>query len=264
MITFSWTLILVAVSDFLAGIFLQSPFLSSWGIAVLLTFYLLLLFGGALYFIMLSNFRSKEKMQKMRSEWSLRLHNDIGNDLASVAGRVEILKKKLADADGKTKDNLDKTQSILKQVMINLRFVFDVLDPEKQTLSIVLNKIRSEAEDMLATKNIKLDFRNELAPTKEWKIDLARIDKLYLAMKEAVGNIVKHSQATLSTIHIYQEKQGVRVEITDNGKGFDVNETHDGNGIKNLHRDARDAVMDAQISSKPGEGTKVSLLLLEL
>ncbi len=203
-------------------------------------------------------------MQKMRSEWSLRLHNDIGNDLASVAGRVEILKKKLADTDVKTKDNLDKTQSILKQVMINLRFVFDVLDPEKQTLNIVLNKIHSEAEDMLAAKNITLDFRNDLAPAREWKIDLTRIDKLYLAMKEVVGNVVKHSEATLTTIHISQQKKGIRVEITDNGKGFDVNKPHDGNGIGNLHRDARAAVMDAQITSKPGEGTNVSLLLLEL
>lgn len=247
-------------------ILLNDTFLDSWGFSVILALYLLLLFGGALYFIMLSNYRSRDKMQRMRSDWSVRLHNNIGNDLSSVLGRVEMLKEKFVSTDPKATKNLDKIQSILEDVSVKLRFVFDILDPDKNTLKIVFDKIHTEAKDMLSAKNITLDYKNELNFDKEIKIDVGRIDKLYLALKEVIGNIAKWSEATEASIHILQQKKGIRIEIQDNGKGFDPDNPgkSGSNGLKNLKNEALKAMMDMEIRSKPGEGTKVSIMMLEL
>ena len=67
----------------------DGPIVGSWWFMPLLGIYLLFLFGGALYFIMLSNFRSKQKFSDVRIDWTNKLHNDIGGDLSSVSLRME-------------------------------------------------------------------------------------------------------------------------------------------------------------------------------
>ncbi|HPH21902.1 MAG TPA: hypothetical protein PLE32_24095, partial [Haliscomenobacter sp.] len=102
----------------------NDSFLKSWWFIPVLGFYLLLLLGAAIYFIGLINSRNKEKVMNLRSDWTNQLHNDIGGDLSSVALRLEILRKKLAEVDPKIFDNLSKIFNILNDIQRKLRFVF--------------------------------------------------------------------------------------------------------------------------------------------
>lgn len=81
---------------------------------------------------------------------------------------------------------------------------------------------------------------------------------LSLCIKEAVTNIVKHSQATRCRIGIALTEGAVRITVEDNGIGLTPDEAgrerRDGNGMKGMAE--RLSLVDGSmtLSSNPGGG----------
>jgi signal transduction histidine kinase len=51
----------------------------------------------------------------------------------------------------------------------------------------------------------------------------------------------------------------LRVEIEDDGKGFDTNNVPEGHGLANLRERAATMRADMQLDSRPGRGTTITL-----
>ena len=242
----------------------KGSFMSKWWFIPLLVIYLLLLFGGALYFILLSNFRNREKLAELRNDWTNKLHNDIGGDLSSVALRLQTLKRKLEPLDPSVKERVVKTYTILESIQKKLRFVFDLVDPKKDSLQVMLNDVKDFAKENLALQNIQFQYTNTLPTDLESKLDISRVNKLYLAMKEVINNCVKYSKAQLVSMQISTSKKGLHVLITDDGKGFDVKAVSSGNGLNNLKQFSQEGFMDIQIDSQVGKGTTANILVPDI
>jgi signal transduction histidine kinase len=80
---------------------------------------------------------------------------------------------------------------------------------------------------------------------------------LLMAFKEALNNIIKHSEATAVSVKIFDGKGELIIEISDNGKGFDLAAIEKGNGIKNFKNRMEEIGGNATIASVVGEGTKL-------
>ena len=242
----------------------QGPIIGNWWFVPLLVFYLLLLLGGAMYFIFLSNFRSKQKLSDLRSDWTNKLHNDIGGDLSSVSLRLNTLKRRAQDLDPRIQESVLKTYTILESIQRKLRFVFDLVDPKKNSLDIMFADVESFARENYALKGIKFDYQNHLLPELDFSIDVGRINKLYLTMKEAINNSFKYSEATEASLNIRQIKDGLQIKIKDNGIGFDPNAPHNGNGIANLKQYSQEGFIDIEFDTAPGKGTAVTMMVPDL
>lgn len=249
---------------------------NTWWYIPAFVLYLLILTSAAVYAITISKVRNASKIYTLRSEWTNRLHTDLGGDLLGVSGRIVMAQQELQSLVFNVQNNLAKAQDILRGIERKLRFVFDLIDPKKNSLQTVLNDLNWHAQECFALKNIQLDYQNELSDTEILKIDLTRIEKLGLIAKELVNNSYKHSEATHAIIHIKREKKGLQLEISDNGKGFDwkdkLNEPddHNGNnkggriGLKSLFSLAKEGLMDFQLHSEPGKGTRATIFAPEL
>ncbi|MEL6943265.1 MAG: hypothetical protein AAFO82_11405, partial [Bacteroidota bacterium] len=194
--------------------------MSNWWFIPLLVFYLLLLFGGARYFIVLSGFRNKEKLIELRNDWTNRLHHDIGGDLSSVSLRLNNLQKQLDQMNPNVKESVIKTYNILKDIQKKLRFVFNLVDPKKDSLHVVLDEVRAFAQENFDLKGIKLIYKNDLDSNQSYDIDIGRVNKLHGAMKEVVNNCAKYSKAKAACITIKPGKRGLDIRIEDDGIGF--------------------------------------------
>ena len=81
----------------------------------------------------------------------------------------------------------------------------------------------------------------------------------------AVGNVAKHAQATRARITVSYSDDAVRVDIVDNGVGFDVKAVESrpaglGHiGIAAMKRRAEEVSGEVVIESSPGNGTAVSV-----
>jgi signal transduction histidine kinase len=56
----------------------------------------------------------------------------------------------------------------------------------------------------------------------------------------------------------------IRIDIKDNGQGFDLAAAKDGNGLENLKRRAKDCFIELDIKSEQQKGTVITMLIPEL
>lgn len=99
------------------------------------------------------------------------------------------------------------------------------------------------------------------APSESQQITLLAL------VREALSNVGKHSDATAVSIIVREEPGGIRVQITDDGQGFDpeatlVDAARAGRlGLVGMHERVRMLGGQTQIDSRPGGPTTISALL---
>ena len=83
----------------------------------------------------------------------------------------------------------------------------------------------------------------------------------YLIFKEAINNVVKYSNATLVNIEFDFKANLIELLILDNGIGFNAEGHHDGNGLGNMKRRAKEMNARIKITSGEGCGTTISVTM---
>ena len=132
------------------------------------------------------------------------------------------------------------------------------INPQKDHLSDLNQRMRRFAADVLTARNVELDFR---APMQDKDVELgANIRReVFLIFKETVNNMVKHSGLTRAEIEFRISDGDLVLRASDNGRGFDTNGESDGHGLMSMRE--RTAALDGtmEIVSAPGEGTTITL-----
>ena len=92
---------------------------------------------------------------------------------------------------------------------------------------------------------------------------------LFLAVREALANILKHSAATRAKISMACENGNLEIHVEDNGKGFDAKthladdshsrDMHD--GLRNMTKRFADVGGQCSIESTAGSGTRTAFIL---
>jgi signal transduction histidine kinase len=75
--------------------------------------------------------------------------------------------------------------------------------------------------------------------------------------REALSNVSRHGEATTCRIALQYGEAGLFLEIDDDGRGFDVDATSWGMGLKNLRERVESLGGVLEVHSTPGEGTTV-------
>lgn len=96
------------------------------------------------------------------------------------------------------------------------------------------------------------------------EITAASAALLYHAAQEALSNAFQHGQPTEITIRLAAVYHGIRLTITDNGRGFDINATGDrprGFGLRLMSIAVHEAGGTLAIDSTPGNGVRLTVTL---
>jgi signal transduction histidine kinase len=131
------------------------------------------------------------------------------------------------------------------------------IKPKNDTLDDLLLRMKDTASSLLA------DIGHEFETAKNEKSIRVTIDfkrNFFLAFKEILTNIVKHSSATRVQIQVQHADGSLEMVVRDNGRGF--NQPRDGaarrgNGLDSLRSRASGIGGTFEISSEPGKGTTV-------
>jgi signal transduction histidine kinase len=101
---------------------------------------------------------------------------------------------------------------------------------------------------------LEIDAGIRLAPDEQ--IEIFRI------VQEGLGNVRKHAGASTAEVRIGQRLSGERfVTITDDGSGFDGEETRAGQGLRNMRSRAESIEGGFSLRSRPGRGTALEVVL---
>jgi two-component system, NarL family, sensor kinase len=82
-------------------------------------------------------------------------------------------------------------------------------------------------------------------------------------VQEALNNIIRHASASEICISLHYDMQFMKLQIRDNGKGFDLSEQSSGtktiNGINNMQYRAKLIGAEFAIESEPNKGTQITI-----
>jgi PAS domain S-box-containing protein len=88
-----------------------------------------------------------------------------------------------------------------------------------------------------------------------WQENLLRIGQ------EALSNTLKYARAKQFRVQFTSSAKQLRMELSDDGDGFRVNERHDGVGLTGMRERVQEMGGELQVLSSPGKGTKIKVIL---
>jgi signal transduction histidine kinase len=80
---------------------------------------------------------------------------------------------------------------------------------------------------------------------------------VFLAVKEGFNNVLKHASATQLWLRLSLEDSQVRLEIEDNGRGFDPQTQPRGNGLENMKARLHECGGSVEVRTAVGKGTRL-------
>jgi signal transduction histidine kinase len=81
--------------------------------------------------------------------------------------------------------------------------------------------------------------------------------ELYHIIVEVLNNVVKHAAASRLTLYLSQKEGQLRLQISDDGSGFDPAHTSGGLGLRNIRDRVARLHGELAIASAPGRGTRL-------
>jgi signal transduction histidine kinase len=209
--------------------------------------------------------RSRERAEQQHAAEAERariardLHDDLGTGLTEVS---LLASAGLGEFDRFEKSN-DRFRAIAEKargLVSGLDVIVWAVDPKRNSLQSFADYVGSYVKEFLSASNIlcRLKIPIECDPV---VLPGAVRHSLFLAIKEALNNIVRHASATEVELQLTRmENNCLRIVISDNGRGFDPDTVQRGDGLGNL-RDRLDALNgECQIMSKPGHGTTIQFV----
>jgi signal transduction histidine kinase len=141
------------------------------------------------------------------------------------------------------------------------------VNPRHDTLESLASYLEKFAQDMLATADIRcrLDFPVQFP---DWPLASEMRHNLFLACKEGLHNVIKHSGASEASIRLVLGENSFELMIEDNGHGFNAQgedatlaassgRHSSGNGLENMARRLSSIGGTCAIQTGLGKGTTV-------
>ena len=166
-------------------------------------------------------------------------------------------------------DNTEKAQQKIEAAIeLNLKSIKEMrllgkLLHGEQLLKLGLEEaIRHEISWVDKSGKYKVDYLVEGEQSAEQNADKDLI--LFRITQEILNNTIKHSQAREITIKLEYQQPGIKLQVIDDGAGFnvaDLTEEQKGMGLKNIQKRAEIVGGNIFIQSQPGEGTCVEIFI---
>lgn len=183
----------------------------------------------------LLRYRYSEKLKRQKGLAALRtkissdLHDDVGTILSGLAMQSQML---TYSANAEQKESLLEISSMSRDAMERMRDTVWAMDNRKDKLENLIDRMRDFAEKSFSLKKITHQFIIDVNDSKKF-IDPEKRQQVYLVFKEAVTNIIKHSNGTHVQVNFSETKHNLKLRIQDNGTAGSPGRS-DGLGISNM------------------------------
>ena len=200
--------------------------------------------------------------EQERKRIARELHDETSQVLTSLLISLAVLEESITTQEAR--DRITETRQLAHQTLRAIRNLSIDLRPSALDDLGLLPALRWYVKEYQQKTNIEVEFhtagfkdRQRLSPEME--------TALYRIVQESLTNVAKHAQAHKVTIMLQEEDAAVNATITDDGRGFDVEEVEQtgdqDRGLGLVGMQERALLLDgtATIESSPAHGTIVSI-----
>lgn len=198
-------------------------------------------------------------LENERNRIALDMHDDMGSGLTKINYLSQMAISKV-DVD----ENLRKINQTSSELVTNMSEIIWAMKEDNNTLADLISFVKIEAVEYLESNNIAVIIS---IPDNSENVNINGNNRrsIYMVIKEALHNVVKHAQANQVYIHFTLRDEMIEIHIIDNGVGFHQNNiTIVNNGLKNMEQRVKKMNGSLSILSQNGTTIQVSLPLKEL
>jgi signal transduction histidine kinase len=193
-----------------------------------------------------------------RNRLARELHDSVSQVLYSISLWGHSARAFLEHDPSRIGESVDYILSLAEVGISEMRTLIFELRPESLDEVGLISALRKQADSLQARHAIQINTNFCSEP----EVELQVKSDLYRIAREALHNIIKHAQATYITISLLESPAKYRLEICDNGIGFDTSQSFPGHlGLKSMQERTETLGGTIQIKSTVGVGTRISLTL---
>ncbi len=204
--------------------------------------------------------KSALALEQSRTRISRDLHDELGSNLSSISMQASVAKRKLMRQEDAI-DIVEHISTSSQEMVSKMSDIVWSLLSENENATQLIERITNYCAITLPDHDINFEVTNNLGDS-EINIHTETLKELYLIIKEAVHNSLKHSNCKKVNIDFTQDPHKVSVRISDDGNGFKIDKparTTGGNGLKNMRQRAEKIGAQYKIISNQENGTSISL-----
>jgi signal transduction histidine kinase len=207
--------------------------------------------------------QSRERLVATQEEERRRiqrdLHDGLGPILASMRLRLEACLNATQETGDPLAGDLERLYELVGQATGDIRhLVHDLRPPVLDQLGLV-SAIRQHCESFSRESGVEVSFEVE----KDISVSAAAEVTLLRIAQEALLNIERHARAARADVRLGRRDGVLRLEIRDDGVGFEANARYEqeGTGIGSMRERAESLGGTLRVTGNPSTGTKIEARL---
>jgi signal transduction histidine kinase len=198
--------------------------------------------------------RLVDAQESERRTISRELHDEIGQSLGALLVDIGRLSAFSADGDPAIRNQLEHMRSVAERSFQAVRNIALLLRPsmlDDLGLTAALEWLGREV-----SRSSEIEVRVESENVSEDLPDAYKVC-IYRLAQAALHNAVRHSGARNAVVSVDQTRQGIRVQLVDDGRGFDPGRTR-GLGLLGMEERVKRLGGNFRVESQPGKGVTVT------
>ncbi len=195
---------------------------------------------------------SLEERQRLARE----LHDSVSQALYGISLGTRTARTLLDRDPKRVAEPLDYVSTLAEAGLAELRALIFELRPESLELEGLVAAFEKQFASLRARHNLEVSA--DITEEPDLRLDLK--EALYRIGQEAMHNTVKHAKATQVWVTLSRSGDMLRLEVRDNGIGFDPDGEFPGHlGLRSMAERAARVGGSFVVTSSPGGGTTVSI-----
>lgn len=196
---------------------------------------------------------SAEAIIRAQQEERARLGHELHDNVNQILASAQLFLSQLEPANQEFLYVKNKTAEILGLAIDEIRQLSrDMVIPNFLETGLT-GSIRNLAEDLQYCKPFEIRFLHDRKKSIE-SLDEHRKIALFRIVQEQIKNIIKYARAKHVVIDLQGNEEHVRLEIADDGRGFDPATIRRGLGLSNIYERAKLYRGEVELESAPGRG----------
>jgi signal transduction histidine kinase len=182
------------------------------------------------------------------------IHDTLAQGFSSIIMLIQAAEAQLEREPRQARQHLARAASTARENLAEARAMVAALTSARLRAATLDDALRRLTEDIGAELGIGSRFdvagaSRPLPPTIE--VMLLRVGQ------EALANVRKHAGAQAVSVRLRYSDRAVRLQVDDNGAGFDPERVNGGYGLRGMRDRVRETDGTLQVRSQPGEGTQI-------
>jgi ligand-binding sensor domain-containing protein/signal transduction histidine kinase len=259
-----------------ASIFLtfRPHFWQTWWFLSLMAAGMIGTVGGVARYI--TNQRMQRKLEVLAQQNAIekertRIARDMHDELGAKLTRISFLgntAQMSSSLNPETNQQIRKMSEAARELILSLDQIVWAVDPENDSLENLANYICRHASEFTANSSVQCKYKIPMKlPECSLSTDVRH--NVFLTVKEALNNALKHSGATEIVIGMSARDKEFEVTIGDNGHGLALavdepmapKTRRTGRGLANMRERLKSIGGQLAVTSSPGEGTEITLIV---